>query len=400
MTDIHRSTGNVTHPESSTWISVLPGMTNGLSWYAAFILLLAVVAACNRGAAAESDSTAVAPMTIGPENIAVVSNGSLSNGPAISGALMPEREAMVRAQVGGSVLQTYVEQGQTVRAGQVLARIDGGGLQDAFLSARASLTSARNNADIAQRDLARSQKLLAAGAIAEREIEQTRRSSVAATAALADARARLSMAQKQVGNTTVTAPISGVVSDRQASPGDVLQPGAAMFTVVDPSSMRLEASVPAENLSQVRIGTPVAFTVSGYPDRDFAGRVTRINPTADPATRQVRIFISIPNTAGTLVGGLFANGRLSSDTRTGLIAPVSAIDARSSVPAVLRIKQGKIERTPVQLGLRDEGSERIEITSGVQAGDTLLTGAAQAISPGTVVKVSAPTDEPRKESRK
>ena len=339
------------------------------------------------------------PMTIGPENIAVVVNGSLSSGPAISGALMPEREAMVRAQVGGSVLETYAEQGQAVRAGQVLARIDGGGLQEAFLSARAGLTSARNNADIAQRELARSQKLLAAGAIAERDIEQTRRSAVAATAALADARARLSMAQKQVGNTTLTAPISGVVSDRQASAGDVLQPGGAMFTIVDPSSMRLEAAVPAEYLSQVRIGNPVSFTVTGYPDREFVGRVARINPTADPATRQVRIFISIPNTAGTLVGGLYANGRLSSAVRTGLTVPVSAIDGRSSVPGVLRLKQGKVERTPVQLGLRDEGADKIEIISGVQAGDTLLTGAAQAISPGTIVKVSAPTDNTRQDKR-
>jgi len=170
--------------------------------------------------------------------------------------------------------------------------------------------------------------------------------------------------------------------------------------VVDPSSMRLEASVPADYLSQVRIGTPAIFTVSGYPDREFTGRVSRINPTADPDTRQVRIFISIPNTAGTLVGGLYANGRLSSATRTGLIAPVSAIDGRSSSPAVLRIKQGKIERAPVQLGLRDEGSERIEITSGVQAGDTLLTGAAQAITPGTTIRVSAPSDNARPEARR
>jgi len=408
MNAINRSSRGIANDRRSTWVPALvgrttrgiAGRTSVFSRYAALAVLLAGVTACNRGAAAESDSATAAPMTIGPENIAVVTNGSLSSGPAISGALMAEREATVRAQVGGSVLQTYAEQGQAVRAGQVLARIEGGGLQDAFLSARAGVTSARNNADIARRELTRSQTLLAAGAIAERDIEQARRSSVAATAALADARARLAIAQKQVGNTTVTAPLSGVVSDRQASAGDVIQPGGAMFTVVDPSSMRLEASVPADYLSQVRIGTPVAFTVSGYPDREFAGRVSRINPTADPDTRQVRIFISIPNSAGTLVGGLYANGRLSSDTRTGLIAPVSAIDGRSSVPAVLRLRQGKIERAPVQLGLRDEGSERIEITSGVQAGDTLLTGAAQAISPGTIVKVSAPTDVPRQESRK
>jgi membrane fusion protein (multidrug efflux system) len=165
-------------------------------------------------------------------------------------------------------------------------------------------------------------------------------------------------------------------------------------TVVDPSSMRLEASVPADQLGSVRIGVPVTFTVTGYPGREITGRVTRVNPTADPATRQVRITVSIPNAQGRLVGGLYANGRLASESRTGLVAPLSAIDARSGTPAVLRIKQGKVERVPVQLGLRDEGAEKIELLSGVQAGDTLLLGAAQGITPGTVLRVSAPSDNP------
>jgi len=353
---------------------------------------LVVIGACNRGTAAEAGATAET-MTVGTENITVVTQGSLVSGPAISGALMPEREATVRAQLGGSVLQTFADEGQTVRSGQVLARIDGGGIQDAFYSARAGLTSARNNADIAQRELARSEKLLAAGAVAERDIEQARRSSIAATAALADARARLSAAQKQVGNTSITAPMSGIVSDRPVSAGDVVQPGGAMFTIVDPSSMRLEATVPADYLSQARVGTTTKFTVSGYPSREFTGRVTRVNPVADPATRQVKIFVSIPNAAGMLVGGLFANGRLSSESRTGLVVPVSAVDTRGAAPAVLRVKQSKVEKLMVQLGIRDEGAERIEILSGVQAGDTLLLGAAQGITPGTIVKVSAPSDK-------
>jgi RND family efflux transporter MFP subunit len=305
---------------------------------------------------------------------------------------MPEREAAVRAQVGGSVLQTFVDQGQAVRAGQTLGRIESGGLQDVYLSARSGVTSASNNADIARRELERAQKLLAAGAIAERDIEQARRSAISANAALADARARLATAQKQVGNTIITAPISGVVSDRQVSAGDVVQPGALLFTVVDPSSMRLEGSVPAEQLSQVRLGAPVTFTVNGYPGRTFTGKVTRVNPTADPATRQVRIVVSIPNAEGRLVGGLFATGRLASESRTGMVVPASAVDSRSNVPAVFRIKGGKVERVPVQLGLRDEGAERVEIASGVQVGDTLLLGAAQGITPGTIVKVSSPSD--------
>ncbi len=357
------------------------------------IIAVASLAACKGGAAADANAAATETATVGVENIAVVISGVLQSGPTVSGNIIPEREAMIRAQVGGSVLQTYADQGQTVRSGQTLARIDGGGLQDVYLSARAGVTAASSSADIANRELARSQKLLAAGAIAERDIEQARRASISANAALADARARLATAAKQVGNTSVTTPMSGIVSERPISAGDVVQPGAAMFTVVDPSSMRLEGSVPAEALNQVRIGAPVTFTVNGYPGRTFAGRVTRVNPTADPATRQVRVFISIPNAEGKLVGGLFANGRLAAASRTGLVAPVNAVDARSNVPAVFRIKGGKVERIPVTIGLRDEGSEKVEITSGVQAGDTLLLGAAQGITPGPIVKVSAPSDK-------
>jgi membrane fusion protein (multidrug efflux system) len=358
----------------------------------AAVALLAL-GACKRTSEADAANAKTAAMTIGTENIAVVTLGEVMSGPTLSGALMPEREAAVRAQVGGSVLQTYAEQGQRVRGGQLLAQIDASGLQDSFLSARSAVTSARNNADIASRELARSEKLLAAGAIAERDIEQSRRAAIAANAALADAQSRLANARKLLGNTKIVAPISGVVSERAVSAGDVVQPGGALFTVVDPSSMRLEASIPADQLAQVRIGVPVSFTVTGYPGRTLIGKVTRINPTADPATRQVRIIASIPNTSGTLVGGLFATGRLASESKSGLIAPVSAIDQRGSVPAVMRIRQGKVERVPVQLGLRDEGAERIQITAGVQAGDTLLLGAAQGISSGTAIKVSAPSDK-------
>ncbi len=357
------------------------------------IAAITSLAACKGGSAADADAAATETATIGTENIAVVVSGVLQSGPTVSGDLTPEREAMIRAQVGGSVLQTYADQGQAVRAGQTLARIEAGGLQDVYLSARAGVTAASNSADVANRELERSEKLLAAGAIAERDIEQARRAAISANAALADARARLATAQKQVDNTNVTSPMSGIVSERPISAGDVVQPGAAMFTVVDPSSMRLEGSVPSEQLNQVKVGAPVTFTVNGYPGRTFKGRVTRVNPTADPATRQVRVFISIPNAEGTLVGGLFANGRLAADSRTGLVAPVTAVDSRSNVPAVFRIKGGKVERVPVQLGLRDEGSEKIEIVSGVQAGDTLLLGAAQGITPGTIVKVSVPSDK-------
>ncbi|HEV7838279.1 MAG TPA: efflux RND transporter periplasmic adaptor subunit [Gemmatimonadaceae bacterium] len=356
---------------------------------------LVVVGACSKGddaAAAERAKTEA--MVVGPENITVATNGAIMTGPSISGTLEPEREAVLRAQVSGSVLQTYADQGQAVNAGAVLARIDASGIQDAYTSARAGLVAARNAADVAAKDLARNQKLLAAGAIAERDIDQSRRASIAAQAALEDANSRLASAEKAYRSTTVTSPFSGVVSERPVSAGDVVQPGSALFTVVDPSSMRLEASVPADQLASIRIGVPVNFTVSGYPGRQFVGRITRINPTADPTTRQVRIYVSIPNAGRALVGGLFANGRMSSATKMGLVVPASAVDVRGSAPTVMRVKQGKAEKVQVQIGLSDQSSETIEVLSGLVAGDTLLLGAAQGITPGTAVRVSVPVATP------
>ncbi len=355
------------------------------------LFALAAVNACSKSDKVSAAETAKAEtMIVGPENIAVATNGSIMTGPTISGTLEPDREAVLRAQVSGSVLQTYADQGQAVNAGTVLARIDASGIQDAYTSARAGLVSARNAADVAAKDLARNEKLLGAGAIAERDIEQSRRASIAAQAALEDANSRLATAEKAYRSTTVTAPFAGVVSERPVSPGDVVQPGTALFTVVDPSSMRLEASVPAEQLASIRIGVPVNFTVSGYPGRQFVGRITRINPTADPTTRQVRIYVSIPNSGRALVGGLFANGRMSTATTMGLVVPASAIDVRGSFPSVMRVRQGKVEKVQVTVGLSDKTSETIEVLSGVQAGDTLLLGAAQGITPGTPVRISAP----------
>lgn len=354
-----------------------------------------VAGACSKGDNASAAETAKsATMVVGAENIAIAANGSIMTGPSISGTLEPEREAAIRSQVAGSVLQTYADQGQAVNAGTVLARIDATGIQDAYTSARAGLVAARNAADVAAHDLDRNQKLLAAGAIAERDMEQTRRTSIAAQAALEDANSRLATAEKAYRSTTVTAPFGGVVSERPVSAGDVVQPGTALFTVVDPSSMRLEASVPAEQLSSIRVGVPVLFTVSGYPGRQFVGHIIRINPTADPTTRQVRIYVSIPNAGRALVGGLFANGRMSSATQNGLVVPSSAVDVRGPSPSVMRVRQGKVEKVQIRIGLTDKSSESVEVLSGLQAGDTLLIGAAQGITPGTPVRISAPLASP------
>jgi membrane fusion protein, multidrug efflux system len=354
-------------------------------------LSLASLSACKRddASAAPAETSTVA---IGPENIVIVKAEEIRTGPAISGTLAPEEEATLRAELSGAVVQTYVDQGQRVNQGQELVRIDDTALRDAVLSARSGMASSQSNYENAERNLQRSETLLKAGAIADRDAEQARSAAKLAQSQLADARTRLTNAETQLAKANVRAPFSGVVSARPVNAGDVVSPGTALVTVVNPATMRLEGSVPAEDLSSVRLGLPVDFTVNGYPGRHFTGRITRVNPVADPATRQVRIIASIPNAGGTLVGGLFADGRVSSETRTAPVVPISAVDERGVRPSVVMIKTGKTQKADVTLGIRDDASETVEIRSGVQPGDTVLVGAARGISVGTAVRVSAPSD--------
>ena len=158
--------------------------------------------------------------------------------------------------------------------------------------------------------------------------------------------------------------------------------------------MKLEAAVPAQQLSDVRVGAPVEFTVTGYADRVFTGRVDRVSPMADPTTGQVEITVALPNTAGELVGGLFAQGQVASREHNGIVIPASAVDVRGLRPIVRVLDQGMVARREVELGLRDDATDRVEVTSGLAPGDTLLLGAAQGIAAGTPVRVRPVTDTP------
>ncbi len=328
-------------------------------------------------------------VNVGPEGIIVAKSTEIRIGPAISGTMTPQEAATLRSEISGPVVQTYVEQGQPVKRGQPLARLDDTSIREALLSAQSAARSAKLALDNATRDAERQQRLETAGAVAPRDVEAAQRALAAAQAAMADAQSRLTAAQQQLGKTTFRAPFDGLVSERPVSAGDVVQAGTAIATVVNPASMRLEGSVPAEQLSSLKIGTPVIFTVNGYGTQTFTGRIDRINPTADPATRQVRVYVTIPNEKSTLVGGLFADGRVATESRRGIMIPNTAVDERGIAPIVLRIKSDTVESVPVQLGVHDNGSDQVEIRSGVSAGDTLLANAAQGLAPGTRVRITA-----------
>jgi membrane fusion protein, multidrug efflux system len=373
----------------------LPCRSTGQNRFAFCILHLALLAclasaACtNTEAEKASEPTAPATVRIGAENVVAVKRDTVVTGPIISGELQAARDATIRAELGGSVVEVNVEAGQAVRAGTLLGRIDAQTLEDARQSTASAVRSAENQLAVAQRERERAETLVKAGAVAERELDMARNSVSTAEAQLADARSRLVNATKQLGDAIIRSPINGVVARRSVNRGDVVTVGSELFVVIDPSSMRLEASVPSESLGELKIGATVDFQVRGY-DQRFQGRIERISPLADPTTRQVPIYVTIPNDAGRLVAGLFAEGRVITQTAEGLVVPLNAVNTSGQMPWALRVNAGKTERIDVQLGVRDPRTERAQITSGVKEGDMLLRGAAQGITPGTPVTVSVP----------
>lgn len=351
--------------------------------------LLALMATACTGAEAERAATPPPPsaVQVGAENVVRVERAVVVVGPIISGELRPKREATVRAELGGSMLQVTVEEGQPVRRGQLLGRIETRTLDAARQSAASAVRSADNALLVARREADRTDTLVKAGALAARDLDVARNSVTSAEALLADAQARLASVERELGDAIINAPIDGIVSNRAVNAGDVVSVGTELFTIIDPSSLRLEAAVPSDDLSTLRIGAMVDFEVRGY-DRQLRGRIERIAPQADAATRQVPIYVTIPNTGGRLVAGLFAEGRVVSETVEGLVVPLNAVNT-TGTPWVLRVVSGKTERVDVTLGLRDLRTERAQVAAGLSEGDMLLRGAAQGIAPGAAIQINA-----------
>jgi len=346
-----------------------------------------VNAGCGGGerAAAES-STSAAVVQLAPENVATAKVAEMAAGPTVSGQLTAAREATVRAQVGGSLVALPVDRGQSVQEGALIAKISSRDLEASFASSKAAVTSAETALAVARTEHQRTEALVKGGGLAARDLEQTRNAVSMAEAQLAAAKARQQSVWQQIDDTSVTAPFAGIVSARPASLGDVVSPGTELVTIIDPSSLRLEALVPSDQIAQVKPGASVHVSIRGV-DGTVVGRVERVSPSADPVTRQVSIFVSVPNQNGKLIAGLFADGRVHTATRQGVVVPLSAVDETGAVPFVTRVKDGKAERVAVELGIRQLDTEQVEVTMGIASGDVLIIGSAKGVAAGTPVNV-------------
>jgi len=351
-------------------------------------LVFAAGLACRKGGAPAVPDAG--PLVLGAESVERVTAGTLWSGPRIAGGLQPREQARVRAQVGGDVSRVGAELGDRVKRGQVLAVIAAGGLAESRAAAAGALSAARREAEVADLAYQRIRQLRAAGAATQAELEAAKGHAASAGAQVSAARARLAQAQTQLGDATARAPIDGVVSERAVNVGDVVAPGAQLFTVIDPSTMRLSARVPSSALGELKVGAKAVFEIQGYPGRRFEGALEQISPAADPVTRELNVLVSIPNPDARLIAGLFAEGRVRARSAEGLSVPFSAVDLDAAEPSVARVRGGRVERVEVELGLEDEVDERVVVTRGLDEGDLVLKGPARTLAEGTPVVFEEP----------
>lgn len=361
-----------------------------LPYLAALVIALAGCARAPDGVAGKgAGALAAVPLLLASEDVHTVRNSALASGPAITGSVQPERRADLRAEVQAIVLNVLKENGDIVRRGDLLVRLDDTAIRDGLASAEAASRSAEQAFEQAQRQLERMKTLRQSGMTSAQALDDAEGRRNSAQSDVESAKARLVLARQQLQRTEVRAPFDGVVTDRKVSPGDTAQLGKELLKVIDPNSMRFEAMVSADHVGEVKAGQPVHFRVNGYGDQEFAGRVRRVNPAANATTRQVEVLVDFVGEKQPKLAGLYAEGRLETESHTSLTIPATAVVRDGDKASAFRVKDNKLQKVPLALAERDARSGDYVVAGGLAEGDQVIRYPTTLLKDGQPVQTAA-----------
>jgi RND family efflux transporter MFP subunit len=327
-------------------------------------------------------------LLVSPEVVLTVQSNALASGPVITGSIQPERKADLRAEVSAVVLQVLKENGEPVKRGDVLVKLDETSIRDGLMSAEASARAAEQALDQSNRALDRLKTLRSSGMTSAQALDDAEVRRNSAQSEVSAARARLALARQQVGRTVVRAPFDGIVSDRKVSAGDTAAIGKELLKVIDPTSMRFEGRVSADKIAAVKVGQPVMFRVNGYADQQFAGVVKRIDPSANDVTRQVEVLVGFNGTAQPRVAGLYAEGRVDAEVSDALTLPEAAMVKAGDKTYAWKVKGAALAKVDLKVGARDPRTGNFEIKGGLAAGDTVLRHPGASLKDGQKVELT------------
>lgn len=340
----------------------------------------------------KTDNKAEAPpakLIIAPEDIVTLQANALASGPVVTGSVQPERKADLRAEVSAVVLQVLKENGDVVKHGDILVRLDETSIRDNLNSAEDNARSATQALDQAERTLQRLRTLRVSGMTSAQALDDAEVRRNGAQSELSASKARAAQARQQLQRTLVRAPFDGVVSDRKVSAGDTASAGKEMLKVIDPTSMRFEGRVSADKISQVKIGQLVNFKINGYNGQEFHGKVRRVDPAANDVTRQVEVLVGFADANQPRVSGLYAEGSIEADSVTALMLPEAALVKAGDKSYAWRIKGSSLNRVDLQIGKRDQRTGNYEVRSGLAAGDVIMRNPNSSFKDGQVIEMAA-----------
>lgn len=363
-------------------------------WLLILLILIAAGAAAMRAVATrkaeQAKATAVKPDTVielVASDLATAQVRELAEGLPISGALKAANSAVVKARVAGELQDLTVREGEAVKAGQVLARVDASEYQARVTQAQRSADAAKSQIDIAQRVFDNNKALVNQGFISSTALETSAASLEGAKSTHASSLAAVVVARKSLDDTVLKAPISGIVSQRLAQPGERVGIDARVLEILDLTRLELEAPLAASDSVDVREGQAATLRFEGRSEA-VPAVVSRINPSAVTGSRSVLVYLSIANPAG-LRQGLFAQGTLGTAKVQLLSVPQSAVRNDKPVPYVQVLQNGVITHQNVEVGVRGDvqGTTMVAVKN-VAAGAVVALDSAGFIRDGTKVKVA------------
>ncbi len=312
---------------------------------------------------------------------------------SLSGGLRAVDISSVKARVAAEVREISVREGDTVRAGQIVARMDVTEFQARVDQARGTLNAARAQLDIATKNRDNNRTLVEKGFISKNAFDNSASQYATAEANVEAAKGALDVVQKLVNDTVIRSPISGVVAMRYVQAGEKVSADNKLLDIVNLQKMELEAAVPTNDIVNVAIGQRVTLRIEGLP-QTIEGKVVRINPATQSGSRSVLVYVQIANPQNQLRSGMFAEAQLILKTKTGVLAlPQNAIRKDGNGTYVYVIEADALARKAVTVGMSGRSGDdyMTEVLSGIDFGTQVIRTDMGSLQPGTHVRINAPS---------
>lgn len=339
------------------------------------LLAVLLVAAIGSGCRDKKADGASAPAPAASVVVAEVRQQPVAENLSLVGTLTPNESVDVKSETDGTIAEILFEEGQPVKKGDLIIRLD----ESKFASA---LAEAEANLKLASATFERSKELFTGKLVSQQEYDQ-------AASLFQVNRAAVELRRRQLQDARIYAPFAGLTGSRAVSPGQVISKNTFLTSVVDLDTVKAEFNLPERFLREVKMGQPLGLSVAAYPRETFRGEVYFLAPQVDSNTRTLLMKARVTNSDRKLKPGMFASLTLALTLREqAIVVPESAIMAMGERTLVYVIDaEGKAQMRPVKVGLRMP--DLVEITEGLRPGEKVISEGVQKVRPGGAVKVSA-----------